>query len=34
MKDSLKAVSNREKDVKTNADNLAGYVVWGERYAD
>jgi hypothetical protein len=34
MKDSLKAVSNREKDVKTNADNLAGYIVWGERYAD
>jgi uncharacterized Zn-binding protein involved in type VI secretion len=34
MKESLKAVKGKDARVKTNADNIAGYVVWGERYAD
>lgn len=32
MKESLKAVGSRSSEVKANADNLAGYVVWGESY--
>mgnify|MGYP003583072012 FL=1 len=34
MKDSLKAVAGGRKNLKANADNLAGYVVWGECYVD
>ena len=34
MKDALTAVAGGRIDVKTNADSLAGYVIWGERYVD
>jgi hypothetical protein len=34
MKESLKAVTSRSSDVKANADNIAGYVVWGESHVD
>lgn len=34
MKDSLKAVKGNPAIVKTNADNISGYVVWGERHVD
>ena len=34
MKDSLRAVKGNPASVKTNADNISGYVVWGERHVD
>lgn len=33
LRESLQAVKTKPKSVKTNADNIAGYFVWGEPYA-
>lgn len=34
MKESRKAAASNAAGMKTNADSLAGYVVWGESYVD